>query len=71
MIEIFNADVLPFVPSVGTVGASGDLAPLSHLAMGVIGEGLVRNPRTGKYEPAEQVFAEFNLTPVQLEAKGT
>lgn len=38
-IEGFNKDILPFIPIKGTVGASGDLAPLSHLALGMMGEG--------------------------------
>jgi histidine ammonia-lyase len=39
LIKAFNNDYLPLVPSQGTVGASGDLAPLSHLALGMLGEG--------------------------------
>jgi histidine ammonia-lyase len=35
-IKAFNLDILPFIPEKGTVGASGDLAPLSHLALGII-----------------------------------
>lgn len=41
MIAAFNADVLSVIPAKGTVGASGDLAPLSHLALGLMGEGEV------------------------------
>lgn len=36
-IAAFNADYLPMIPEKGTVGASGDLAPLSHLALGMLG----------------------------------
>lgn len=39
MIEYYNKDCLPYVPKRGTVGASGDLAPLAHLALGILGEG--------------------------------
>lgn len=39
MLAALNANCLPLVPSKGTVGASGDLAPLSHLALGLMGEG--------------------------------
>ena len=39
LIDAFNASCLPWVPEQGTVGASGDLAPLSHLALGLMGEG--------------------------------
>ena len=40
MIEAFNKDYTPLVPCQGTVGASGDLAPLAHLALGLLGEGM-------------------------------
>jgi tyrosine ammonia-lyase len=39
MIDIFNAGLIPYIPSKGTVGASGDLTPLSHLALSLVGEG--------------------------------
>jgi len=39
MLAVLNANCLPLVPCKGTVGASGDLAPLSHLALGLMGEG--------------------------------
>ncbi len=41
ILEFLNADVIPLIPSQGSVGASGDLAPLSHLALALIGEGEV------------------------------
>ena len=41
------ASCLPWVPEKGTVGASGDLAPLSHLALGMMGEGKMWSPRSG------------------------
>lgn len=40
MIKAYNNNFYPRVPCQGTVGASGDLAPLSHLALGLLGEGL-------------------------------
>lgn len=40
-VQAFNEDILPFIPQQGTVGASGDLAPLAHLALGLIGEGKI------------------------------
>ena len=39
-IKAYNNDYIPMIPEKGTVGASGDLAPLSHLALGMMGEGL-------------------------------
>lgn len=42
-IDALNAGYLPMIPEKGTVGASGDLAPLSHLALGMLGEGMAWN----------------------------
>lgn len=44
---LYIASCLPFVPEQGTVGASGDLAPLSHLTLGLMGEGLMWSPTSG------------------------
>ncbi|MFT7812575.1 histidine ammonia-lyase-like [Arapaima gigas] len=44
---LFTASCLPYVPEKGTVGASGDLAPLSHLAVGLMGEGMMWSPKSG------------------------
>lgn len=60
-------DVLPIIPCQGSVGASGDLAPLAHLALGLMGEGDVRY--RGETAPAGQVLAALGLEPLQLAAK--
>ncbi|QQP42393.1 Histidine ammonia-lyase, partial [Caligus rogercresseyi] len=52
----------------GTVGASGDLAPLSHLALGLMGEGQMWSPETGWGE-AKYVLEAHNLTPIKPRAK--
>ena len=39
LLEFFNSGVLPWIPSIGSVGASGDLVPLAHIGLGLIGEG--------------------------------
>ncbi len=44
LLALLNADVLPVIPAQGSVGASGDLAPLAHLALALIGEGEARHP---------------------------
>lgn len=44
LIALFNADMLPSIPEKGSVGASGDLAPLAHLACVLIGEGHATGP---------------------------
>lgn len=68
-IKAVNLNLIPYVPEKGTVGASGDLAPLSHIALGLIGEGKVFNPKTKKYEDGDKVLKEFGLEPIQLKAK--
>jgi histidine ammonia-lyase len=67
LIALLNARVHPAVPSQGSVGASGDLAPLAHLALALVGEGDVIED--GKRRPALQALAAAGLKPVDLEAK--
>ena len=67
LLAMLSADVLPVVPEQGSVGASGDLAPLSHLALGLIGEGEVIY--RGKRMSAARGLAAAKLRPVVLEAK--
>jgi len=68
MIAAFNADCIPIVPCKGTVGASGDLAPLSHIALGLMGEGDMWDP-SGGIAPASEVLSNAGLTPIRLGAK--
>jgi histidine ammonia-lyase len=65
--ELHNRDVVPCIPAQGSVGASGDLAPLAHLAAVLIGEGTVR--LDGRVVPAAQALAEAGLAPLQLAPK--
>lgn len=67
-IDAFNASCLPWVPEKGTVGASGDLAPLAHLALGMIGEGKMWSPKSGWAE-AKFVLDSHNLKPIKLKPK--
>ena len=67
LLGMLAADILPIVPSQGSVGASGDLAPLAHLALGLIGEGRVR--RRGRELPASSALRRARLKPVALGAK--
>jgi histidine ammonia-lyase len=53
ILEFLNADVIPMIPSQGSVGASGDLAPLSHLALALIGEGEVWGGSLKNIKPLE------------------
>uniref|UniRef100_A0A8C9YUW4 Histidine ammonia-lyase n=1 Tax=Sander lucioperca TaxID=283035 RepID=A0A8C9YUW4_SANLU len=68
MIQAFNASCLSFVPEKGTVGASGDLAPLSHLALGLIGEGKMWSPKSG-WADAKYVLEAHGLKPISLKPK--
>lgn len=67
LLAMLAADVLPVIPSQGSVGASGDLAPLSHLALGLIGEGRVRV--RGRERGAAAALRSARLKPVALGAK--
>ena len=60
-------NLLPVVPEQGSVGASGDLAPLSHLFLPLIGEGEFW--LEGNIVPAKEVLAKHNLQPLELQAK--
>eukprot|EP01135_Chromosphaera_perkinsii_P009646 Nk52_evm96s1810 gene=Nk52_evmTU96s1810 len=69
MLAAFNKSCLSLIPCKGTVGASGDLAPLSHLALGLIGQGKMWNPDSCQYEPATEVLKKHGLEPIELAAK--
>ncbi|XP_062861218.1 histidine ammonia-lyase-like [Trichomycterus rosablanca] len=68
MVAAFNASCLSWVPEQGTVGASGDLAPLAHLVLGLIGEGRMWSPQTG-WADARNVLEGHGLTPISLKPK--
>ena len=65
---MLNAGILPIVCEHGSLGCSGDLAPLSHIALALTGEGEVRD-RSGALVPAAQALAEAGLAPVKLAEK--
>jgi len=67
LVECLNRGVLPRVPSRGSVGASGDLAPLAHLALPLIGEG--EATVEGRRLSGAEALAEVGLEPVRLQAK--
>lgn len=68
MIAAFNAFCVSYVPQQGTVGCSGDLCPLAHLALGLLGEGKMWSPTTG-WQPADVVLKKNNLEPLDLGPK--
>ncbi|MGQ9856515.1 MAG: histidine ammonia-lyase [Fervidobacterium sp.] len=63
LIELLNKGITPAVPEMGSVGASGDLAPLSHIAMVLIGEGKVVT------KEGIRSIKEFDFAPIELEEK--
>jgi len=67
LVDFFNNDVLPVVYQQGSLGASGDLAPLAHLSLPLLGLGQVYFK--GKKQEASAVLKELNLHPIQLKSK--
>jgi histidine ammonia-lyase len=67
LLDCLNRGVLPRVPARGSVGASGDLAPLAHLALPLVGEGSAWHD--GKLLPGDEALRSAGLEPLQLVAK--
>src|SRR5882672_2483300 len=67
LLAMLERDLLPPIPSQGSVGASGDLAPLAHLVLAMIGEGMLRS--AGRLLPAAPALRRARLRPLRLRAK--
>lgn len=67
LLFFYNNDILPLVYQQGSLGASGDLAPLAHLSLPLIGEGEVFYQ--GKVYPSIEILKQFNLRPIILRSK--
>lgn len=67
LVDFFNNDIFPFVYTQGSLGASGDLAPLAHLSLPVIGKGKVTYKN--RLVNTTTVLKKFNWKPIKLEAK--
>lgn len=67
LMDMYNNDVLPVIYTQGSLGASGDLAPLSHLSLPLLGLGEVNH--TEKKMPAAEVLKKFNWQPIELKSK--
>lgn len=67
ILEFLNNHINPVIPQQGSVGASGDLAPLAHLALSLIGEGHVW--WKGEKRPTPEVLKECSISPLELQAK--
>ena len=67
LVAFYNNDILPVIYTQGSLGASGDLAPLAHLALPLLGEGMVWYKGTQK--PTSKVLEGFNWRPITLQSK--
>ena len=67
LVDMFNADIIPVVYQQGSLGASGDLAPLAHMSLPLIGLGEVLYK--GSVRPSAEVWKEFGWEPVKLQSK--
>lgn len=67
LIKLLNAEIYPCIPEKGSVGASGDLAPLAHMSLVLIGEGTASHQ--GKIISGKEALAKVGLTPITLAAK--
>ncbi len=69
IVDMLNHRLTPVVPSIGSVGASGDLAPLAHVALSLIGESIVTREGASHTEPSAEAMRSCGIEPLQLEAK--
>ena len=67
LLAVYNAGLVPYIPSQGSVGASGDLAPLAHMTLALLGEGEML--RDGAAVPALAALREAGIEPLRLGAK--
>ncbi|MGC8645559.1 MAG: histidine ammonia-lyase [Thermoplasmata archaeon] len=67
LVELLNKDITPFIPEKGSVGSSGDLSPLAHLASVLIGEGMVMDG--GRMVESLPILRKKGVVPLKLEAK--
>src|ERR1700744_5885833 len=68
IVALLNASLTPVVPEHGSLGASGDLAPLAHAALPLLGEGVVRGSG-GELRDAAEALAAAGIEPIELGAK--
>ncbi|TMB45060.1 MAG: histidine ammonia-lyase [Chloroflexi bacterium] len=68
LIALLNADITPVVPCYGSVGCSGDLAPLAHVGLALVGEGEVGDAE-GQRKPAAHALKTARIKPLKLETK--
>lgn len=68
LVTLLNKKIHPIIPQQGSLGASGDLAPLSHLALVLVGEGYVHGEQNEKI-PTATIFQKYNIQSITLQAK--
>jgi histidine ammonia-lyase/tyrosine ammonia-lyase len=68
LVALFEANIIPAVPSIGSLGASGDLTPLAHVARACTGDGVVLGD-DGTPEPAGPALSQADVAPVDLDAR--
>jgi histidine ammonia-lyase len=69
LLAAFNAGLVPWIPEKGSVGASGDLAPLSHMTLALMGEGAFLVDGQAQSQPATPMLRAHGIAPLVLEAK--
>ena len=67
LIDFYNLDIIPVIYEMGSLGASGDLAPLAHLSLPILGKGLVYYK--GEIKETKDVLPEVHMQPLTLKAK--
>lgn len=69
ILDMLNCDLLPIIPMQGSCGSSGDLAPLAHLGLVLMGDPLGMAVYNGEQLPADKALHKANILPIELEAK--
>jgi histidine ammonia-lyase len=69
LLAAFNAGLVPWIPEKGSVGASGDLAPLSHMTLALMGEGAFLVDGQAQSQPATPMLRAHGIAPLVLQAK--
>lgn len=69
LIKCLNNNCYPKIPCQGTVGASGDLAPLAHLALGLMGEGEMYDMKSKSFIPSINILESHDIKPIKLQVK--
>ncbi|MHA2250723.1 MAG: histidine ammonia-lyase [Candidatus Kariarchaeaceae archaeon] len=67
LIKLINQNLIPVTYTLGSLGASGDLAPLAHIALALLAEGKIW--KNGLQVDSDEIFDQYNLSPITLEAK--